>query len=409
MRNASSTDQHSRAAIGTDLATGRLVGGIVVAVLFMGSTLLTPLYDLYRAAYDLSVLELGLLYAVYVVGNLIALLFLGRLSDQVGRRPVVLASIALAGISTLLFLFANGPAWLFIARVVNGLAVGVGSGAATAWIAEFTPEEKRAGAASVMTAFNFTGLALGTMLAGLLVEYEPHPLRLPFVVYLGLIAALAIAAGRTRETLHSGEQSRFHLKPRIGVPSDVRLRFLAPAAAGFAAMSMVGFYAALGPTTLHDALHLTNRALSATVVSELFVIAALSIVATRSLPARTTMMIGLVTIPIGVALLVAAQRVSSLALMLLSSTVCGLSAALGYRGGLAVVNTLAPPERRAEVASTYFVCCFLGNALPIIGVAALSQTLGTKVASTIFAGVLSIISIGALAVAVSIGGGERHT
>jgi MFS family permease len=120
-------------------------------------------------------------------------------------------------------------------------------------------------------------------------------------------------------------------------------------------------------------------------------------------------MIGLMTIPMGVALLVAAQRVGSLALMLLSSTVCGLSAALGYRGGLAVVNTLAPPERRAEVASTYFVCCFLGNALPIIGVAALSQTLGTKVASMIFAGVLSIISIGALAVAVSIGGGERHT
>ena len=164
-------------------------------------------------------------------------------------------------------------------------------------------------------------------------------------------------------------------------------------------MAIVGFYAALGPTTLKHSLHVVNSALSGTVVAELFVVAALVIVATRHLTARATMMIGLMTIPIGVVLLVVAQRYGSLTLMLLSASFCGLSAALAYRGGLAVAGTPTPPERRAEVASSYFVCCFIGNALPIIGVAALTKFNGADVASLVFAGVLSIISVAALVAA----------
>jgi len=376
---------------------GRLIGGCVVAVLFMGSTLLTPLYDLYSTAYRLSVLGLGVLYAVYVIGNLVALLFFGRLSDQVGRRPIALASLALAALSTFLFLFARGPTWLFAARIISGLGVGLGSGAATAWITEFTPEAKRTSAASMMTAFNFAGLALGVMSAGLLVQYEPHPLRLPFEMYLVLLTVLALFVARTPETLRA--RSQIDLKPRLGVPSGARLPFIAPAAGGFAAMAIVGFYAALGPTTLKHSLHVVNSALSGAVVAELFVVAALVIVATRHLTARATMMIGLMTIPIGVVLLVVAQRYGSLTIMLLSASFCGLSAALAYRGGLAVAGTLTPPERRAEVASSYFVCCFIGNALPIIGVAALTKFNGADVASLVFAGVLSIISVAALVAA----------
>jgi MFS family permease len=379
--------------------TGRLTGGAVVAVLFMGSTLLTPLYDIYRATYDLTVLELGLFYAVYVIGNLIALLLLGRVSDQVGRRPVALASLVLAVLSTLLFMSAKTPVWLFIARIVNGLAVGLGSGAAVAWITEFTPEQRRASAASVMTSFNFVGLALGPMLAGLLVQYEAHPLRLPFEVYLLILAAMTFLVARLPETVNRKQEVRIDLKPRLGVPKGMRLAFAAPAAGGFAAMAIVGFYAALGPSTIQQSLNITNRAESGVIVAEAFIVAMLAILATRNMKPRTTMMIGHAGIPMGVVLLVAAQRYGSMSFMLLSASICGAASALGYRGGLAAVNALAPPEQRAEVASTYFVCCFLGNALPIIGVTALSQTVGSKSASLIFAVVLSLIGIGALLLA----------
>jgi len=383
-------------------AAGRMVGGLVIAMLFMGSTLLTPLYDLYRSNYHLSVLDAGLLYAVYVIGNLVALLFLGRLADQVGRRPVVLASLTLAMASALLFALAHGARELFLARVVNGLAVGLGSGAATAWITDFTASAQRAQSATVMTTFNFGGLAFGSIMAGVLVQFAPYPLELSFVVYLMMLAATTVAAARVQETLRITGKMQVDLKPRIGVPTGKRLAFIAPATGGFAAMALVGFFAALGPTTMEHDLHVTNRAISGIVVAMLFVVAALAIYATSNTKPRTTMMLGHIAIPAGVALLICAQRFGSLWLMAASAAVCGISSALGYRGGLAVVNELADSDRRAEVASTYFVCCFLGNALPIVGVTALTQMLGAQQASMVFAVVLSAIGLCALGIAATV-------
>ncbi len=395
-RETHSTGYAGATALPSGLA-GRVVGGWVVAALFMGSTLLTPLYDLYRATFHLSVAGLGLLYAVYVLGNLAALLFLGRLSDQIGRRPVALAGVTLAAVSAGLFLAAGSPALLFAGRIVSGLAVGVGSGAATAWIAESTPKERRVEAAATMTAFNFLGLALGPIVAGVLAQYAPWPQRLPFVVYLVLLAATALVATRPKETVTRDKGAPVDLRPRLGVPAQARLAFIAPATAGLTAMAVVGFYAALGPGLVGQALHLQNRALSNLVVALLFVIAAGVIVATRKLGARPAMLAGLILTPAGLGLLAAAQALTSAPLMLAGTAVCGAATAASYRGGLASASALAPPERRAEVASSYFVCCFLGNALPIVGVAALSQAIGAELADRIFAGVLTALTLGAVA------------
>jgi MFS family permease len=393
-----------RAAAGRSDAAGRMTGGVVVAVLFMGSTLLTPLYDLYRSAYGFSALVLVLLYAVYVVGNLAALLLFGRLSDQIGRKPVVFAGLGLAAVSTVLFLVDADPAWLFAGRVASGCAVGIGAGAATAWIGEFTPKDRLAGAASTMTAFNFAGLALGPLVAGGLVQYAPQPLRLSFIVYLVVLAAVAALVAVTRETLAT--RALLSLKPKLRVPPGARLAFIAPAATGFAAMALVGFFAALGPTTIRQDLHLANRAASGALVAELFVIAAVAILATRRLAARPAMLIGLAATPVGLALLIAAQRLESLPLLMVGNAVCGVAAALGYRGGLAVANSLAPAERRAEVASAYFICCFLGNAIPVIGAGALSQMSSARFADLVFAGVVSAIALGAITASLAFGKAE---
>lgn len=374
--------------------SGRLVGGAVIAVLFMGSTLLTPLYEIYRETYRFSHVVLVLLYAVYVVGNLVALLLLGRLADQIGRKPVMLAGLALSAASALVFLLATALPWLFVGRAVSGLAVGVGAGAATASIVEFTPEASRARAASVMTAFNFLGLTLGPVLAGLLVQYAPYPLRLSFWAYLPFVALAAVLAAGAPETLQ--RRGALSLKPRLGVPRELWGRFAAPALSGFLAMAVVGFYAALGPSTVRDALHIANRALASAAIAELFAVAAIVILATQAWPAHQAVRGGMLLAPAGLWLLVAGQRSGGVVILLAAITLCGAAAALGYRGGLGGVNALAPPERRAEVVSTFFVGCFCGNALPVIGVGVLTETAGTDVAVTSLAAFLSVIALLAL-------------
>ena len=105
-----------------------------LALLFVGATLPTPLYPLYRETFGFSGVTLTLIYAVYVLGNMAALFIFGRLSDQIGRRSVSLAALALALASMLVFAFAAGTSSLFAAHMISGFSTGLGAGAATAWI-----------------------------------------------------------------------------------------------------------------------------------------------------------------------------------------------------------------------------------------------------------------------------------
>jgi MFS family permease len=100
-----------------------------IAVVYILSTIPTPLYVVYRQAFHFSQLMLTVIYAVYTLGTIAAMFFLGRLADQIGRRPVVLASLAIAAVSVGLFLLANHTAWLFPARILSGLAIALASGA----------------------------------------------------------------------------------------------------------------------------------------------------------------------------------------------------------------------------------------------------------------------------------------
>src|SRR5690242_8912473 len=140
--------------------------GAMIGVLFAGSTILTPLYVMYEHALGFSRLTLTLIYAVYVIGNLAALFLFGRFSDRVGRRRAALPSLALAVVSALVFLFEQGVVSLYIGRVLGGLAVGIGAGTGTAWLAELIAGEDKRRAASFATATNFLGLGCGALIAG---------------------------------------------------------------------------------------------------------------------------------------------------------------------------------------------------------------------------------------------------
>jgi MFS family permease len=373
----------------------------LVAVMFIATTLPTPLYVIYEHKFGFSRVTLTLIYAVYVVGNLLALLLLGRTSDIIGRRKVSLAAIAVAAVSTLFFLFAQGTLLLFCARIFNGVAVGLTAGTATAWITELDPNQNRARAAVITTASNFLGLALGSLLAGGLAQYEPWPLRLTFVVYLAFLAVLTVLIARTHETVSrpQGGLNGLLAWPRLGVPSGLEARFISPALTVFGGMALAAFYAALIPSILAENLGEPNHAVAGLVVAEFAAIVAITIVLTRRLGSRTAMLSGLALLPLGLALLVAAQSVGSVSVLLVGTVASGISCALGYRGSLQVVNEIAPSDRRAEMVSTYFVVGFAGNALSVIGVGIISSFVSPLTASAVFAVTIAVFAVAALLVA----------
>ena len=357
-----------------------------IAVMFMGSTIVTPLYVLYQRDFGFSDVTLTFVYAAYVIGNLCALLFLGRLSDLIGRRRTTLPAMAAAVVSTVLFLAADSTPWLVGGRIVSGFAIGIASGTCTAWLAELYPSADKSRASLVASSANFIGLAAGTLTAGLLAEYAAKPLELPYLVYLGALFAVAVMVWRTRETVERSATSvrNVSLRPRIGVPAGIRAQFVAPAATAFGTFAFIGFYAALVPSVLIETLHQTSHAVGGAMLFELCAVAVIAMIATHRLTSRAAMLCGLALLLPSAAMLVAAQLFASMPTLVIGTVLGGIAAGLGYRGSLQVVNQIAPVHQRAEVISSYLIVCYFSNALPVIGVGVLSHVSGSMIASVAF-------------------------
>ena len=376
------------------------IGVAGIASLYMGSTLPTPLYPLYRHQFGFSEFVVTAIYASYVIGNLTALFALGRVSDQVGRRPTTLIAFAVLFASVLCFLGSIGTVWLFIARTLNGLAAGLGAGALTAWIAELEPSHNKARAAIVASTGNLAGLGLGAIIAGLLAQYGPWPLRTSYVVYLMmLLIIVALTLAMPEGVEHTvRDVNDLSLRPRIGVPRNIRLAFIAPAAMAFATFALGGFYAALTPGLLSQRLQQHNLAVVGALVALFFGIGALTAAGTGKLTPRPAMLISTIMLLIGLALLVTAEHMRSMVTLVIATVTSGAATALGYRCSLQIVNEIAPAAQRAELVSSYLLVCYTANSLPVIGVGLLSLVISAVSAHRAFAVLLAALAVLACAI-----------
>jgi len=378
-------------------ARGLWVAVIAIGSLYVGSTLLTPLYPLYERAFGFSELVVSEIYAAYVVGNLAVLFFFGRLSDQLGRRRTALIALALTALSALTFLVASSTTTLFVARMLNGFAAGLGAGTLTAWIAELEPRADRSRASVLASAGNLAGLSFGAVAGGLFAQAAPWPLRSSYVFYLLLLTLVFALVRASPETLRNPVRSlrQLALRPRLGIPPGLRRAFVAPAALAFACFALGGFYAALAPGVLQHGLGRTNLALAGTIVGAFFGSAALTAALSGRLTGRSALPLSIAVLWVGLGLLVAAEALRSLSLFLLASLVAGVAVALGYRSSLQMVNEMAPESRRAELVSSYLLVCYCSNSLPVVGVGLLSRYTSAALAHRVFA--IALGSLGVLA------------
>jgi hypothetical protein len=366
---------------------------MLLGVAFGLSTLLTPLYPIYQQQFGFSQLTLTLIYAAYVIGNVAALLFLGHVSDRAGRRITALGGIAILIAAAFVFLFAAGVANLAVARILTGLGIGIASGTGNAWLAELVGEENKTRAAMIGTSSNFLGLGLAPLMSGLLAQDAPAPLQLSFIIYLAILVALAALVWCTEESVERPELGTIDLRPKLALPAEIRGQFVAPAITGFGLMALVGFYAALMPGILSQDLHISSHAAAGALFFELAAVTALVIVATQQLASRTAMISSLALMIPAAGAIAAAKLSASLGVMLAATAVVAVATGLGYRGSLQVVNEIAPEDQRAAVVSSFFVCCFTGNALPVIGVGVLSAFTGTTIADMAFAGMIAVFAV----------------
>jgi MFS transporter, DHA1 family, tetracycline resistance protein len=163
---------------------GGHLGAIFLTVFMdlLGFGLVMPLLPRYAETLHATPLQIGLLGASYSGMQFIFVPVWGRLSDRIGRRPVLLASILATSASMLMLGLAGSLVWLFVARLFGGMAT-ANIATAQAYIADTTTRETRArGMGLIGMAFGL-GFILGPFFGGIL---SSHDLGLPAKVAAGL-------------------------------------------------------------------------------------------------------------------------------------------------------------------------------------------------------------------------------
>jgi MFS family permease len=368
------------------LIAGRGLGFVLVAYAFlvtmMGTTLPTPLYPLFEQRYSFGELMVTVIFAVYAFGVIAGLLAFGNLSDEIGRKPVLLLGLAFSVLSALLFLFAGSLVPIFLGRIASGFSAGVFTGTATAMLVDLAPGGRRRLASFVAVIVNLGGLGLGTLLAGLLADYCRSPLRLPFLVQLGLLAPAFIGLLLTPETVER-RAFRFSFQ-RLKIPAEVRAVFIRGATAGFASFAVAGVFSSVAPVFLGQILGRTSHALAGLIVFILFSCSILGQLLVSRLSDRRALVLGCALLAGGVGLLALALGIESLAALIASAAVVGVGQGLVIGAGLAAINQRAPVEHRAETASSFFVVLYVGLSVPVIGVGLAAHAWSLRAAGIAF-------------------------
>jgi MFS family permease len=375
--------------------SNRLAYALAAAVIGLGlfaSNTPSPLYRTYSELWHFSPLTLTLVFATYAFGVLATLLLAGRVSDDVGRRPVLLVALGILMASTVLFMLAHSVAWLFAARALQGVATGAALSAASAALLDLHPRRDPAGVGLTNGVAAAGGIGLGVLVSSTLVQLGPAPRVVPYVVLFVLFAIAFAGAYRMPEPV--AERGRFRLTwERPSVPPAVRRPFFLAALAVLSSWSIGGLYFSLGPELSGQLFHSTNVIVSGIGIVALAVSAALS----QLLLGRTAPWIGASTGSIGLAagmlLVVVAANTNSSATYLIGSILGGIGFGVAYLGGLRGLVAAIPHEHRAAVMSAFYIVAYASMSVPAVLAGLVVSHIGLRSTFETFGSVVAAIAL----------------
>lgn len=384
-------DHHRPARVSRRAALPLL--GVIFAALMLGGTLPIPLYTLWAPKLGFGPLTTTLIFAAYTVGTIVALLTLARLSDEAGRRPMLLAAIASIAISTGLFLVADSVVVLLVARFLSGAAAGVVTATATAGLTDLDDRAGSTRSVRAATLANMGGLGLGPIVAGVLAQSAADPTRTVFWVYLVLLVPAVAAVWSLPETVSQPRPPRLTLRRPLLPPHGSRGRFVQAAALMFVAFSILGLFSSLVPAFLGNVLHEHNLAIVGLIVASAFLIGATTQLALGPDRARKALPVAPAILIAGLAGIEAGLWASSLGLFLAGTAVSGVAIGVAFKGGITVTHDIAEPQHRAGLTATLFLAAYTGLTIPTVTVGVLNQSMSARSATLIVATAVAVLAL----------------
>jgi MFS family permease len=342
--------------------SGLVYLAFVLLSFLAASSVPTPLYHLYQEAWHFSPATLTMVFGVYALSLLGALLTVGSLSDYLGRKPVILLALLLNMLAMLMFVYASDVGWLLAARVMQGFATGM----ATSVLGAALLDNSRTQGALVNSVSPLLGMAFGALGTSLLVEYAPQPLQLAYEVMLLLFVLQAVVLAWLPESVSRQAGALASLRPALSIPVQARSTLWRVLPVDVAVWMAGGFFLSLAPSLVRAATGSTSNLLGGALVATLTMSGAAAIFILRNTVAEKTLALGTAMLALGLGLILLATNSGVLAWFFIGTVVAGTGFGAGFLGAVRSVMPLAHAHERAGLMATFYVLSYLAFCVPAI-------------------------------------------
>jgi MFS family permease len=338
----------------------------------------SPLYAVYARLFRFSPTTVTAIYAVYAAGALGALLTTGRLSDHVGRRPMVMLALVIQIAGMIAFIRADGVGALYLGRILQGIGTGIASGAISAWLVDLEPPQRPRLGSLVTGIALLAGLGAGGFGSALLVQYGPDPLHLVFWLLTGAYALAFLICLVTPDSVQRTPGAVRSMRPQIGVPSVARTQFAITSPTLIAIWALAGLYLSLGPSLATTLAGSDNRVLGGLVIFMLMGGGAIASAAAQAVDPRSLIIRGSFVVVAGVGLTLVAVLVEETVALYAGSLVAGLGFGPAFSGVVRSLGPLAPPEKRGALFAALYVVVYVSISVPTIVAGVASSRYGLR-------------------------------
>ncbi len=338
---------------------------VLLTVLLAAASVPSPLYPIYQAKFQFSAITLTVIYAVYALGALLALLTTGRLSDHVGRRWVVMLALVFQIASMAAFIAARNVKMLYLARILQGIGTGIAASTISAWLLDLLPKQQQLGSLIGGIA-PMAGLGVGALGSGLLVQFAPDPMHFVYWLLLIVFSLAWIAVIFMPDLVEHTPGWLGSLHPQIGVSANARSMFAALLPSLVAIWALGGLYLSLGPSLAISLIHAKSPIAGGLVILALLGTSAIASALVRAMEARLAVIRGSFILLLGVGFTLLAVAIGSTIGLYAGAVIAGLGFGPAFAGIFKSLAPLAPPDQRSALVASIYIALYLAFSIPSV-------------------------------------------
>ncbi|MCO7125402.1 MFS transporter [Sporolactobacillus shoreicorticis] len=361
-----------------------------LCVTLLGTNIPSPLLALYRVQWHLSPGMVTLLFAIYAVVVIPTIIISGQMSDQLGRKKLLIPGVFFIIVGSILFILSTNFTMLFISRIFQGISVGMMNGVAVAALTDLDVKQNRIKAAFVGSMAVTVGNALGPILSGVLGEYAPFPMQLAYFLHMLLAIPCFIGLFYMSEKVKHSTAIRVH---RPAVPRAIIGRFYLSGMTSFIAWSIMSLMLSIIPSYTNQLVGSSNLAVAGAIVALVLSISTISQIVLKRIALQKLSIIGFIVMTAGLASLAVVLETKSLIFLFLTTVLVGFGHGPAFAGSLALTNHISPDESRGDIIASFYVLTYLGVSLPILGLGIVAHWIGLNGAILLYTLLMTLMML----------------